>query len=156
LAESIFSFQHPQTEINPEQTAPLISFFTFTFLDPVIAASRRVAHLSYAMLPPQVDHDAMRALRPRTYRFLDPFATRRRKINVFLALLRAFAPSWGAQTILLCLAVRLVFHDVRILADSGIRRLPHSALPSAPTDSFGDFHSHFMWHRVLRMSIQVY
>jgi hypothetical protein len=107
--------QHPQTQISPEQTASLLSFFTFSFVDSVIAASRRVTHLSYAMLPPQVDRDMMRTLRPRSYRYLDPFATRRRKVNVTLALLRSFATSWAAQAVVIRCAVRMECSSLTIL-----------------------------------------
>jgi hypothetical protein len=107
LADGYQFRQHPQTQISPEQTAPLLSFFTFSFVDSVIAASRRVAHLSYAMLPPQVDRDMMRTLRPHSYRYLDPFEARRRKVNVTLALIRSFAMSWAAQAVVMLFAVRI-------------------------------------------------
>jgi ABC-type multidrug transport system fused ATPase/permease subunit len=55
------------------------------------------------MLPPQLDTDQMRALGPRSSRYLDPFKTSNRKVSVYWGLLASFAGSWAAQAVLVTL-----------------------------------------------------
>jgi hypothetical protein len=43
---------------SPEQTASWISRMTFTYMDGIIYAATKVAHLSYAQLPPLADDDS--------------------------------------------------------------------------------------------------
>ncbi|KAH8986970.1 hypothetical protein EDB86DRAFT_3211871 [Lactarius hatsudake] len=47
----------PQQTLNPEQTAPLLSMMTYTFIDPIVFLAYRVPHLSQEMLPPLADYD---------------------------------------------------------------------------------------------------
>ncbi|KAF9475054.1 multidrug resistance-associated ABC transporter [Pholiota conissans] len=50
--------KHPSPIPSPEQTAPWISRITFTYMDSVIYMATKVAHLSFAQLPPLSDVDA--------------------------------------------------------------------------------------------------
>lgn len=50
--------EHPAEEPNPEQTVSWLSFFCFTFLDPIIYAASKTDHLKYEQLPPLADYDA--------------------------------------------------------------------------------------------------
>ncbi|KAF8256886.1 ABC transporter type 1, transmembrane domain-containing protein [Lactarius quietus] len=54
--------QDPQQNINPEQTASILSMTLYTFLDPIIFLAYRVPHLSHDMLPPLADYDCTRNL----------------------------------------------------------------------------------------------
>jgi hypothetical protein len=102
------SFQNPQAEANPEQTASYFGFFSYNFLTPIIMQARRVAHLSFDMLPPQLDTDTMHALAPLSFRTLDPFNTPNRKVNVYWGILSSFAGSWTRQGILVTISAMAV------------------------------------------------
>lgn len=52
---------------NPEQTASIISFTFFTYLDSVIWLGNRVPHLSNDQLPPLCDYDTVKNLIKRSY-----------------------------------------------------------------------------------------
>jgi hypothetical protein len=73
-------------------------------LNPIIWQASKVAHMTTDMLPPQVETDNMRALRPRIYYYLDPFVSGTHKnVNVYRALLIGFAGSWVLQGLYLVL-----------------------------------------------------
>jgi ABC-type multidrug transport system fused ATPase/permease subunit len=97
------SIQKPQETVNPEQTASLISFFSFSFLSPVIYKAWGVTHLETSMLPPQLETDRMAAIGPRAFPYFDPLATPHRRVNVYWALIAAFARSWALQFVLIIL-----------------------------------------------------
>ncbi|KAH9059058.1 P-loop containing nucleoside triphosphate hydrolase protein [Lactarius vividus] len=63
-----------QQEINPEQTASLLSMVLYTFLDPIVFLAYRVPHLSHDMLPPLADYDYTRNLVQRSFKHLDTFS----------------------------------------------------------------------------------
>jgi hypothetical protein len=108
--------QTPQKDINPEQTASLLSLLTFSFLDPVIWQASKVAHMTADMLPPQVETDNMSALRPKVFRYLDPFASgTHANVAVYRALLVGFAESWVVQVIyLVLLSVAIIASPVGV------------------------------------------
>jgi hypothetical protein len=58
LANTSQFAKNPMPVPNPEQTASLISRMTYTYLDSLIYAATKVAHLSYAQLPPLADDDS--------------------------------------------------------------------------------------------------
>jgi hypothetical protein len=73
-------------------------------LNPIIWQASKVAHMTTEMLPPQVETDNMRALRPVIYHYLDPFVSGTRKnVSVYRALLVGFAGSWALQSLYLVL-----------------------------------------------------
>ncbi|KAE9395907.1 P-loop containing nucleoside triphosphate hydrolase protein [Gymnopus androsaceus JB14] len=55
--------KNPLPRPNPEQTASIFSLITYAFLDPLVFAAYRVAHLSFDKLPPLNDHDAAEHLK---------------------------------------------------------------------------------------------
>ncbi|CAE6467389.1 unnamed protein product [Rhizoctonia solani] len=76
---------------NPEQTAPLISLVTYTYLDPIIFASYRAPKLEYDELPPLADYDHAAVLRQRGLDALDPMRSERnRRRHVFWGLMQVF------------------------------------------------------------------
>jgi hypothetical protein len=82
----------------------LFGFLSYNFITPIIMQARSVAHLSFAMLPPQLDTDQMHALAPRSSRYLDPFSAPKRKVNVYWGILASFAGSWLLQALLVSLS----------------------------------------------------
>ncbi|KAH7097832.1 ATP-binding cassette transporter [Auriculariales sp. MPI-PUGE-AT-0066] len=67
------------SEPTPEQAASLLSFMTFSFLDPLVWAGYRATHLAYDRLPPLADYDRAPVLKERTFRHLDPFITGKKR-----------------------------------------------------------------------------
>lgn len=59
--------EDPMPEPNPEQTASIISFMLYSFLDPVIWLAYRIPHLAFDQLPPLCDYDYMKNLIKRSY-----------------------------------------------------------------------------------------
>ena len=57
----------PMLVPNPEQTACIISFLVYAFLDPIIWLAYRIPHLTYDQLPPLCDYDYIRNLIKRSY-----------------------------------------------------------------------------------------
>ena len=57
----------PMPVPNPEQTASIISFLFYTFLDPTIWLAWRIPHLSRDQLPPLCDYDYVKSLVARSY-----------------------------------------------------------------------------------------
>lgn len=55
------------TAPNPEQTASMMSFLFYSFLDPLIWLGYRVPHISHDQLPPQCDYDYAKNLIKRSY-----------------------------------------------------------------------------------------
>ena len=64
--------QEPQEEPNLEQTASLLSFALFIFLNPTIAEASRVAHLPASRFPPLCDYDRSKHLIQRSFRVRSP------------------------------------------------------------------------------------
>lgn len=79
----------PQDAVNAEQTASVLSFITYTFLDDIIYRAYRMAHYPFEMLPPLCDYDRAEELAGRAFRYLDTFAGARRE-HVFKSLMRVF------------------------------------------------------------------
>ncbi|CAE6535559.1 unnamed protein product [Rhizoctonia solani] len=82
--------KNPMTP-NPEQTAPLLSLITYTYLDPIIFASYRAPKLEYDELPPLADFEHAAVLRQRGLDALDPMkGDRNRKRHIFWGLMQVF------------------------------------------------------------------
>lgn len=54
-------------EPNPEQTASILSFVTYHFLDGTIWRGYRMPHLSFEHLPPLADYDKATNLTSRSF-----------------------------------------------------------------------------------------
>ncbi|KAH7100034.1 ATP-binding cassette transporter [Auriculariales sp. MPI-PUGE-AT-0066] len=101
----------------PEQTASPLSFMLYAFLDPLVWAGYWSAHLSYDRLPPLADYDYAQVLRRRAFRYLDRFATKKRR-HVIWGLARIFRSEF--LTLSLMMALNVIFS---ILAPAGLNRL---------------------------------
>ncbi|KAG8968451.1 hypothetical protein FRC03_007393 [Tulasnella sp. 419] len=75
---------------NPEQTASLLSFVSFSFLDSVILQSRKNPHLPYEDLPPLADYDHADHLVKRSFHTLDPAVKPTKERHFFWGLLSVF------------------------------------------------------------------
>ncbi|KAK0203772.1 hypothetical protein DFS33DRAFT_1431870 [Desarmillaria ectypa] len=104
---------------HPEQTTPLISLILYFWMDPVVKAAYRVAHLPYDQLPPLADYDASRTLRIRSFQYLDVFAGANKR-HLFFGLMRVFAWDYVALV-----AVMIVQLSAEFAAPIGINRLLH-------------------------------
>jgi hypothetical protein len=70
----------------------------------IIYKSQKVDHLSLDMLEPQLDTDNIAALRPKAFRYVDPFQNVKGKISIYKAVLLTFARSWLIQAFCATLA----------------------------------------------------
>lgn len=64
---------------SPEQTTPVISLILYFWMDPVVKAASKLAHLPYEQLPRLADHDRSAFLKARAFkvhRCNFPFVTR--------------------------------------------------------------------------------
>lgn len=104
---------------HPEQTTPLISLILYFWMDPVVKAAYRVAHLPYDQLPPLADYDASKTLKARSFKYLDIF-TGANERHLFFGLMRVFAWDYVALV-----AVMIVQLSAEFAAPIGINRLLH-------------------------------
>ncbi|PSR71574.1 hypothetical protein PHLCEN_2v12546 [Hermanssonia centrifuga] len=94
--------KNPSPVPNPEQTASIISFLFFSFLDPIIWLAYRVPHLSLDQLPPMCDYDYAKNLIKWSYPRLDLFAGAQEG-NLFIGLVKVFRWPLFYQVVLLVL-----------------------------------------------------
>ncbi|KIJ38948.1 hypothetical protein M422DRAFT_175814, partial [Sphaerobolus stellatus SS14] len=78
--------KEPMAEPNPEQTASWLSMLSYTFLDPIIFAAAKVAHLTPDKLPPLSDTDWARYLKKTAFPILDVFQGAKQH-HIFLRLM---------------------------------------------------------------------
>ncbi|KDQ10123.1 hypothetical protein BOTBODRAFT_36553 [Botryobasidium botryosum FD-172 SS1] len=77
---------------NPEQTASLLSFMFFTFLDHVMFKAYREGDLPYEVLPPLADYDEAEYLVTQHLSTLDPVCGKRQ--HLFWGLMKIFCWDW--------------------------------------------------------------
>ncbi|KAF5327417.1 hypothetical protein D9619_004696 [Psilocybe cf. subviscida] len=82
---------NPMRDLNPEQTASILSLMLYTFLDPIIFEANKVAHLPCDRLPPLADYDRAKHLKGASFKHLDPFCGAKKE-HLFFSLMRVF--SW--------------------------------------------------------------
>ncbi|KAI0685987.1 hypothetical protein BC835DRAFT_1420713 [Cytidiella melzeri] len=98
----------PFPEANPEQTASVLSFLLYFFLDPVIFQAARVDHLTHDQLPPLADYDAAKNLIKRSYPHLDTFSGAKKR-HLFWGIVLTFKRSLFFQVVcLLFLSISLI------------------------------------------------
>jgi hypothetical protein len=87
--------------VNPEQTASILSFCFFTFLDSLVSKANRVSHLPMDEFPPLADYDYARNLITRSYKYLDRFTDggRHRVGSLFWSLVFVFRASLVQQVL---------------------------------------------------------
>jgi hypothetical protein len=86
--------------VNPELASSIFSILSVSYLNPLISQSRKIAHLTLDMLPPQLSGDKMSALYS-TFFYLDPFNLPGQQVNIYMGLLRAFWTSWCLQSLIM-------------------------------------------------------
>jgi hypothetical protein len=91
---------------SPAQSASLLSFIVFAWLDPIIYAASKVKHLSWISLPALAPSEHAAALVAESKVRLDPFAGAPENTNIFWALCILFRKSLVIQSGLLILNVR--------------------------------------------------
>ncbi|KIP07615.1 hypothetical protein PHLGIDRAFT_413728 [Phlebiopsis gigantea 11061_1 CR5-6] len=64
--------EDPTAVANPEQTASILRWIFWSFLDPVVWRAYRLPHLSHDQLPPLADYDEAHYLTEKHYEVLDP------------------------------------------------------------------------------------
>lgn len=64
---NLWKLQFPAPVPNPEQTASILSFALWSFLDPVVYLANQVSHLSYDQLPPLADYDEAENLAKKSF-----------------------------------------------------------------------------------------
>ncbi|EJU03263.1 P-loop containing nucleoside triphosphate hydrolase protein [Dacryopinax primogenitus] len=85
--------EHPSPEPNPEQTASLWSFITFTFMEPIVMIAYRNSDLPYDSLPPLADYDRSAHLEKSSIVALDPITRHQKGLNdrhLFFGLMQIF------------------------------------------------------------------
>ncbi|KAJ7730238.1 P-loop containing nucleoside triphosphate hydrolase protein, partial [Mycena maculata] len=99
---------------NPEQTASIISFASYSFLDPTIFLAKRLGRLPYDSLPPLADYDTAQHLKSKNFQHMQ------RKNHLLLGLIRVF------HLDILVLAITSAFIVVaKFLAPMGMKHLLH-------------------------------
>jgi hypothetical protein len=75
--------------VNPQQTASLLSFLTFSYVDGVVWKANRVQHLTKDQLPPPLDRDAAAHL-TTVHAHVRPAVSHKFGISVDATLTQAF------------------------------------------------------------------
>ncbi|KAG8985598.1 hypothetical protein FRB90_004594, partial [Tulasnella sp. 427] len=92
---------------NPEQTASILSFVTWSFLDPIVLEASRVSHLPYESLPKLADYDDAEHLMSQAAPLLDPSPKPRRDRHFVWGLLWLYR--WQYVSLLLLTTIKAVF-----------------------------------------------
>ncbi|KAH9854915.1 multidrug resistance-associated ABC transporter [Lenzites betulinus] len=98
----------PMPEVNPEQTASLISMAFYGFLDGIIFKAYRMPHLPWEELPPLADYDYARNLVARSFPHLDPFQAFKKQ-HIFFGLMRVFRSEYMVLAAMLLVRVAATF-----------------------------------------------
>ncbi|KAH8104855.1 hypothetical protein BXZ70DRAFT_1049038 [Cristinia sonorae] len=72
--------EHPSPELNPEQTASIISWITYTYLDPLIYKANQVDHLPVEQLPAVPEYDEAKYMVTRGLATLQPYIAKKRHL----------------------------------------------------------------------------
>ncbi|KAF5317797.1 hypothetical protein D9619_012673 [Psilocybe cf. subviscida] len=82
--------KNPMQELNPEQTASIISQITYSYVDPLIYQAYKTSSLTPEQLPPLSDFDAAKYQTDKAFVHLDTFVGAKRR-HLFWGLMRAFS-----------------------------------------------------------------
>jgi len=108
---------YPSEEPAPEQTASLLSFMLFSFLDRLVWTGYHTTHLAYDLLPPMADYDRASWLKQRAFKHLDPFLTGKKR-HVIWGFMSIFKSEYGVLMIMITVRTATSF-----LAPIGVNRL---------------------------------
>ncbi|QRV86022.1 ABC transporter transmembrane region [Ceratobasidium sp. AG-Ba] len=102
--------KNPSETPNPEQTASLMSFMLFSFLDPVVWTAYRAPKLEYEQLPPLADYDRAAYLKQRSFDKLDPLrrAVKNRR-HLFWGLMEVFRWEYFIMSIMITIKAFMEF-----------------------------------------------
>ncbi|KAF8171621.1 P-loop containing nucleoside triphosphate hydrolase protein [Mycena galopus ATCC 62051] len=81
---------NPQTALNPEQTASILSFAFYFFLDRIIFLAYRNSKLDEEELYPLCDTDTATHLKNRSFKYLDSFSGSKSRRHIFFGLMRVY------------------------------------------------------------------
>ncbi|RDX55372.1 hypothetical protein OH76DRAFT_1428233 [Lentinus brumalis] len=98
----------PAPEVNPEQTASILSIAIYTFLDSIIWKAYKVPHLPLDELPPIADYDYAKNLVKRAFPHLDPFQVSKQR-HIFWGLMTVFSREYFVLALMLILRVVATF-----------------------------------------------
>ncbi|KAJ7283178.1 P-loop containing nucleoside triphosphate hydrolase protein [Mycena rebaudengoi] len=90
---------HPMKTPNPEQTASIIAFAFYFFLDHIVFLGYRNSELKEDELYPLCDTDASRHLRARSFPHLDTFSGSKKR-HIFFGLMRIFQVEFSLMALL--------------------------------------------------------
>ncbi|KAF9017850.1 hypothetical protein BDZ89DRAFT_1094212 [Hymenopellis radicata] len=108
---------NPAEVPNAEQITPIISLILYFWMDPVVKAAVKVAHLPYEQLPALADYDTAAHLKSRSFKHLDVFCGAKQR-HLFFGLMRIFAKDYMVLVAMLIVQVCADF-----AAPIGINRL---------------------------------
>ncbi|KAJ3772853.1 hypothetical protein FB446DRAFT_788322 [Lentinula raphanica] len=89
---------------NPEQTASILSLFTYAFVDRLVFAAYRVSHLDFSQLPSLNDRDSAEYLKALSFKYLDEFSGAPRR-HLFFGLMKIFLNAYAQLAIMILLHV---------------------------------------------------
>ncbi|EIW53706.1 multidrug resistance-associated ABC transporter [Trametes versicolor FP-101664 SS1] len=77
-------------DVATEQTASILSFLSYGFVESIVWRAWRIPRLTYEMLPPLPEYDYLTHLRQKSFPYLDPLQSKSRRHLAF-GLMRVFA-----------------------------------------------------------------
>ncbi|KZP10497.1 hypothetical protein FIBSPDRAFT_963101 [Athelia psychrophila] len=89
---------------NAEQTASILSFAFYSFLDPIIYLANQLSHLSYDQLPPLADYDEAHNLANKSFPTLDPLLNRKKR-HIFWGLFSFYRYEFAGQALAMVIQV---------------------------------------------------
>ncbi|KAJ3718421.1 hypothetical protein C8R42DRAFT_723772 [Lentinula raphanica] len=96
--------KNPSPKPNPEQTASILSLFTYAFVDRLVFAAYRVSHLDFSQLPSLNDRDSAEYLKAMSFKYLDEFSGAPRR-HLFFGLIKIFRNAYVQLAIMILLHV---------------------------------------------------
>ncbi|KAF5317788.1 hypothetical protein D9619_012656 [Psilocybe cf. subviscida] len=91
---------NPMKELNPEQTASIISQITYSYVDPLIYQAYKTSSLTPEQLPPLRDFDAAKYQTDKAFKHLDTFVGAKRRY-LFWGLMRTLSYEYTMLAILI-------------------------------------------------------
>ncbi|KAI0758154.1 multidrug resistance-associated ABC transporter [Fomes fomentarius] len=98
----------PAPQVNPEQTASILSVTIYAFLDEIIWKAYNAPHLALDQLPPIADYDRAKNLVKRSFPYLDPFQVYKKR-HIFVGLMTVFAKEYLVLTLMMIIRVVTTF-----------------------------------------------
>ena len=149
VAPRPFRASTPDAKPSEEDTASLLSAYTFTFLDGMVYRANRIGNVKLDDMPEVPEHRQIDTLEKRTFRFLDPVVNGKKNV------IWASARVWSQSDTLVCtmrllmtdftgkeLALMTLWVSLQAVAEFagplGIRNLLQYEAPLSPTSPLSD------------------